>query len=219
MRVRLWTGSTEEARRQFAIEGRSTDGKWCARAFLDVDRERQLAITRLEMWPDDTDVVTGAKPQTGLSGDALRHLPLGRWMVEALAQLTDEDLLAKTGAGYDPMLKELGYENASADRKEWARRVSEEARSIPLRRRGRRGYPDDHYRRIALAYLELQRQGVSRGIQQQLAEQEGRPWQTIRDWVRIATEKGFLGPGSKGKAGRMPGPNLYDDGSSDGGER
>ena len=58
-------------------------------------------------------------------------------------------------------------------------------------RRGRRGYPDDHYRRIALAYLDLQRQGVSRGIQKRLAEQEGRPWQTIRDWLRIATEKGF----------------------------
>jgi hypothetical protein len=204
MRVRLWSGDLLEARTGFAIEGRSLDGHWCARAFLGVDPEQHLGITRLEVWPD----TPGAQPQGSLDGRVLRGLPLGRWLAEAHSRLADEETLAATGSGYDPMLEEMGYSGASQDRKEWARRVAEEARSVTLRR-GRRGYPDDHYRRIALAYLDLQRQGVTQGIQQRLAEQEQRQWQTIRDWVHIATKKGFLTPGSRGRAGRMPGPNLY----------
>lgn len=209
MKVRLWPGPTDEARTGFAIEGRSPDGNWCVRAFLAVDQDQHLAITRLESWPFDTAVVMGAAPHVGLGGDDLRRFPLGRWVAEALAQLADENLLAATGSGYDPMLEKLGFTGASEKRKAWARQVAEEARSVTLRR-GRRGYPDDHYRRIALAYLDLQQQGVYRGIQKRLAEQEGRPWQTIRDWLAIATEKGFLTKGSKGRAGRMPGPRLYE---------
>jgi hypothetical protein len=209
MKVRIWGGPPREAQTGFAIEGRSPDGNWCARAFLAVDQDQHLAITRLELWPFDTAVVMDAAPRIGLGGDDLRRLPLGRWLSEALAQLADENLVGKTGAGYDPLLEELGYTAASAERREWARQVAGEAQSVKLRR-GRRGYPDDHYRRIALAYLDLQRHGVSRGIQKRLAEQEGRPWQTIRDWLRIATEKGFLTKGTKGRAGRMAGPHLYE---------
>ena len=117
MKVRLWLGPTEEARTGFAIEGRSQDGNWCARAFLGVDRDQHLAITRLEVWPFDTAVVAGAAPQVGLGGDDLRRFPLGRWLSEALAQLADENLVATTGSGYDPMLEKMGYTAASEERK------------------------------------------------------------------------------------------------------
>ena len=208
--------STEEARTALAIEGLSTDGTWCARAFLTVDRGQHLTISRLEIWPSSTAIMgMGASLPSGLSGDALRHLPLGKWLAEALGQLTDQDFVARTGSGSEPMLEAMGYTNASAERVAWARQVSEQAQSLALRRRGRRGYPDDHYRRIALAYLDLQRQGVARGINQKLAKQESRQPETFRDWLSTATKKGFLSPGKQGRAGRVAGPLLYDDGSSE----
>jgi hypothetical protein len=108
------------------------------------------------------------------------------------------------------MLEQLGYGAAvSEERRRWAQRVADEARSVTLRR-GRRGYPPDFYRGVALDYLALQDQGVSRGIQKRLAQERGVPWETVRDWVHGATKRGFLGPGQKGKAGRAPGPHLYE---------
>lgn len=208
MQVRIWLEDQDEARSGFAIEGRSTDGRWCARAFLAVDQDQHLTIMRLELWPSSTAIVTGAPLPSGLSGDVLRQLPLGRWLAEARGQLTDPDFVARTGSGYNEILEQMGYTSASTEREEWARRVSQQTHSTMLPR-GRRGYPDDHYRRIALAYLDLQREGVSRGIQQRLAEQEGRQPETIRDWLHIATKKGFLSPGKRGRAGRVPGPYLY----------
>jgi hypothetical protein len=203
--------STDEARTSFAIEGLSTDGKWCARAFLAADQDRHLAIARLELWPSSTTIVgMGAPVPAGINGDTMRHLPLGRWLAEAFGQLTDAEFLARTGSGYDPLLEAMGHTDTSAERIAWARQVADAVQAVPLRRRGRRGYPDDHYRRIALAYLDLQQQGVSRGIQHRLAEQERKQPETIRDWLHIATKKGFLTPGKQGRAGgRHAGPNLY----------
>lgn len=198
--------ATEEGRTPLAFEALSPDGQWVARGFVRADADGHLAVYRLEVFPADVYTVGVGD---GLSSDDLRALPLGRWLEQTLATLTDEALLAQTGAGYDAILSEMGYEQPSAERKAWAHALAEEARSVRLRR-GRRGYPEDHYRRIALAYLELQRQGVGRGIQQRLAEQEDRPWQTIRDWIHGATERGFLTPGKPGRAGRLPGPRLYE---------
>jgi hypothetical protein len=84
-------------------------------------------------------------------------------------------------------------------------------------RRGRRGYPDDHYRRIAFDYLALQQErGTSRGLLEALAEkvrtEESTPArETIRDWVHEARRRGFLSPTTPGRGGATPGPNLYID--------
>ncbi len=207
--VRVVTdGVGSEGRRRLALEARTPDGDWCVRAHLGADDRGQLAITRLELYPYDISVATGGSPRSGISGSSLRELPLGRWIAQAFAILIDEDKVAQTGAGYDDMLAELGYTDAGENRKAWARQVAEEAHSVPLRR-GRRGYPDDHYRRIALAYLDLQAQGVSRGIQLRLAEQEHVAVETIRDWLHLATKKQLLSPGTPGRAGRTPGRRLY----------
>lgn len=88
-----------------------------------------------------------------------------------------------------------------------ARRAASLAAQQPLNR-GRRGYGPNHYRRIALRYLELVSEG-RRNVLVALAAEEGRPRETVRDWVRRATELGFLSPGKQGRAEARPGPNLY----------
>jgi hypothetical protein len=71
-----------------------------------------------------------------------------------------------------------------------------------------RGYPIDHFRRIAIRYLELVAEG-RRDVAKALAEEEGIKRETARGWLRKATTLGMLGPGRPGHAGREPGPNLY----------
>jgi hypothetical protein len=173
------------------FEGRSVDGRWRCYGRLAVDSAGRLLISHLEIQPwvfgDDCD----------LSTDTMRKFPLGRWKSEVHAILSDESKWLSTG--------EVA---STVEGRAWARTQAENAKELTLDR-GPKGYPDDHYRRIALAYLDLQSQGVSRGIVRRIAEDEGRQWQTIRDWLHRATELGFLSRGAQGRAGRTPGPNLY----------
>jgi hypothetical protein len=77
-------------------------------------------------------------------------------------------------------------------------------------KRGRTGYPDTHYRRIARRYLELVngQPPVTRGVLQVLAAEEERPVETVRTWIHQARQRRFLSPGERGRAGGMPGPLL-----------
>lgn len=109
----------------------------------------------------------------------------------------------------------------TSEEKQRARALAEAAAGLTLRR-GRTGYPDDHYRRIALRYLDLQREGIGRGINKRIAELETKHLgrhvarETARDWISGATKRGFLAPGKQGRAGREPGPNLYRPNEQDG---
>ena len=76
------------------------------------------------------------------------------------------------------------------------------------RRRGRPGLPDDHYKRIALEYLELFAAGYRRGILDELACRHKRPKQTVRDWVHRARELDYLTKGKQGRAGAKRGHRL-----------
>jgi hypothetical protein len=92
------------------------------------------------------------------------------------------------------------------------------ARYAPRPRPGRPGYPDEHYRFIAIRYITLAREGRSRGIRGLLAaEMSGRlgvhiAENTIGEWLHRARELGFLAPGQRGKVVSEPGPRLYGDG-------
>jgi hypothetical protein len=93
----------------------------------------------------------------------------------------------------------------------WVRKVAEEAKR-PLRR-GRKGYPNEHYRWIAVRYLEIVGTGRRDVLKALATEEEARlgrpvPRETVRDWVRKATELGYLAPGKRGRASARPGPNL-----------
>lgn len=181
------------------IKARSTDGAWCCTAFLRLTTDRRWIIASYTVSPW-SDMPTG-----GATTSTARRLPLARWLAVAHARLPEMgDWLDKgklpSGAPTRIMPQHVKR----------ARRLADLARGAELQR-GRKGYPPDHYRRIAFEYLDLQAQGVGRGIQKRLAEQQDPPrqWQTIRDWLARATEFGFLTPGTPGRAGRNPGPNLY----------
>jgi hypothetical protein len=102
--------------------------------------------------------------------------------------------------------------NVTVEDVEHTKKLAAAAAQRPLNR-GRHGYPDDHYRRIALRYLKLveERRDVLVALAQEESEGLGRdvPRETVRDWVRRATELGFLLPGTPGRASKRPGPNLY----------
>jgi hypothetical protein len=172
------------------IEGRSIDGRYRCLADLAVIDGR-LSITRLELAPWTFGGAT-------IGTDALRQIPLGRWLTLAYSILQDETLWQQTG--------ELGN---TASGRSAAHKLAGLHRGAEPVRRGRPGYPAAFYRDVALRYLELQSQGVGRGVQQQIAEERSVPWPTVRDWLHKATVLGFLSPGSPGRAGRRPGPNLH----------
>lgn len=140
----------------------------------------------------------------GIQSATLRDVRLG----EILNVV--RSLLAR-GPGFvaDLEARGFGVVDGFEDRRTRAIAAAEASRGVALKR-GRGGYPDDHYRRIALLYLDLQNKKWSKGILKEMARLENRPWQTIRDWVSRAGELEFLSEGTPGKAGREPGPRLYD---------
>jgi hypothetical protein len=83
-------------------------------------------------------------------------------------------------------------------------------------KRGRTGYGDEHYRRIARRYLEIASGPDGRRVLKVLAENEGVPRETVRDWVRKATRLGFLAPGTQGRAEARPGQKLNTKEENDG---
>lgn len=99
----------------------------------------------------------------------------------------------------------------------WARRDIEEmieAPSDPTPKPGRPRLSDELLRDVAIAYLEEQARG--RGVLRRLAERFNRPEPTLRDWVRLARVRQWLGPAPKqGRGGGGPGPRLLTANSED----
>lgn len=170
-----------------------------------------------------------ATPAGGVSSTLLRSIPTGGLLTVLRAQVVS--LLAMwpaTAADTDmeevppplpsPMTLAaaqslLPAHQAYANR---SLRLAAEAVDETAPKRGRKGYPEDHYKRIALAYLELQNRGFGQGILTELAHQESLrrgnkvPRETVRTWVYLARYRyQFLTPGTRGQAGAMPGPRLY----------
>jgi hypothetical protein len=130
------------------------------------------------------------------------------------------DLLAEVRAalmlrGYGRLIYvQTGKPVHSPQQETRARKIAEAAEQTELAR-GRRGYGDAHYRRVAFAYLDRMAQGQHRGVLAALAAAEserlGRsvPIETMRTWINQARRRGFLGPGEPGRASATPGPRLY----------
>ena len=173
------------------LVGRSSDGKWRCIAHLGFTDRNELVAYRLEVRPWGDEVV-------GLGTDALRNLPLGRWLTNAHSWLAGP---VAEWARDPEKLKHLRQET---------RRLAE---STPPRR-GPKGFGEAYYRRLAVEYLELQAKGLSRGIREELAYRETKRQKkevtvlNIRDALTKATELGYLTKGTRGRAGRGAGPNL-----------
>jgi hypothetical protein len=151
-------------------------------------------------------------PEVEVTSTAMRDINFGTIRERACGALALKqdvfDAVTKTeGLAADELAALVGWNE------QWIRDVAAEAQRVPLRR-GRPGYPEEHYRWIALRYLALIKEG-RRDVLKALAAEEGRrlsrevPRETVRDWVRKATELKFLAPGKQGRASARPGPDLY----------
>ena len=140
----------------------------------------------------------------------VEHFPIGRKTARmevtgtVLRGVNLGEIRSHAVAGLEGVLIARELFRVEAQRMEPARRVVSEARK---RKRGRPGFPDEHFERIALRYLELLHEG-RRDVLVALAQEENRPRETVRDWVRKATERGYLAPGKPGRAEARPGPKL-----------
>lgn len=130
-----------------------------------------------------------------VTGTVLRGVPLARIRDIARSRVTTAASVREAAGDY------FGPEDV-----EWARKAAREASKLPLRR-GRTGYPREHYRRIALRAGELADE--RRDVVVALAEEEQRSYDAIKRQLVRAREFGFLPPTTQGRADFTPGPNLY----------
>lgn len=75
---------------------------------------------------------------------------------------------------------------------------------------GRAALSDELLRSVAVAYLAETAPGQPTGAVKRIAQEFGRPDETIRSWIARARKAGWLGPSVKGRAGAEPGPRLRD---------
>jgi hypothetical protein len=178
---------------------------WLISGVLRRTEEGPPILSELSVEPGSEDVVE-------VTGTVLRGIPVA---------IIRERVLGWPGpiAKTREIMAATGGWNVTAEDVKRAKRVAAAAARQPLNR-GRRGYPHDHYRRIALRYLALleERRDVLVGLAQEESDLLGKavPRETVRDWVRRATELGFLVPGTPGRASNRPGPNLYKKEEDDG---
>ena len=125
---------------------------------------------------------------------------------------TAERLLLR-GPEWLDVVEKLGLASPTQEEKRQATEMAKLAR--PGKRRGRKGYSEAFYRRIAIEYLALTQRGFRGGLYDELArlvgERLGRPVasSTIKSWVRRARELGLLPlEGKQGRISTRPGPNL-----------
>lgn len=164
------------------------DEPWLVRGLLRTsDAAPALTRVSIEHLTDPGREVTGA---------VVQRLPLARIRDTARAWLEPQELIADVLAARWPI---------SPEQKRWARRVTAEA-SKPLRR-GRGGYPPEHYMRIAIRAVKLFEDG-RRDVLARLSQEENKPYQTVRDWISRARSLGFLEPTKQGRSDFRPGPNL-----------
>lgn len=150
-------------------------------------------------------------PEGGITSTLCQRIPVG-----TLLEAARRSLLVQPWARF-----QLLGESSTEEEQRWAVEAHQKASGGKGTQAGPSGYGDEFYERIARTYLELQEEGVSRGILHHIAEREseiqGREVDptNVRDWVHKARKLDFLGPGTQGKAGRNPGPRLREKGEGE----
>jgi hypothetical protein len=177
------------------------DQPWLVRGTLRAAEEGPLTLAHIG-------VEHLFDPGVEVTNEVLRHVPAATIRDRANAWLRNHDV------GLDALA--IVGRVTPAERR-WAQRAAAEAAKAPLRR-GRQGYPADHFRGIALRAVELFEVEGRRDVIQALADERDKPYQTVRDWVRRARapEYGFLNPVTQGRTDFRPGPNLYRKDEDDG---
>jgi hypothetical protein len=179
-------------------QGRIQFQGWLAIGYLGHASSGRVVIKQLALEP-----AGDSGPDLDVTGTLLRSFRPDELIARAKAQLID------TPGALD-VAERLGLASPSAEER---RRTEEAAVAAGKdeRRRGRRGYPESHYRRVALDHLELLESGMTRGLHKELGNRYGVSAERMRDWVQRASELEFLTGGEKqGRAGRQAGPRLYE---------
>lgn len=138
-----------------------------------------------------------------VTGTVIRGVSLAGIRKKALSLIRKRPVLLN-------LLVEAEWE-IPADRLARARHLAERATDLPLKR-GRAGYPDDHYRWVAFRCIHLQ--GATRRVLAGLVEEGSArydrrvSYEAARDWVSGARARGFLAPTKQGRTDFRPGPNL-----------
>jgi hypothetical protein len=160
-----------------------------------------LALTTGRLTLGELAIAPYTPGESALTGETLRRISLSTIIARAHAEIASRADLAT-------LSRRFQWTNAPSDQEHEVLTQLTKRAAAGQPNRGRPSLGDAHYARIARAYLQKQAAGHGRGILQALAQQEGRPHQTVRDWVAGARKRGFLTPGTPGRAGALPGPRL-----------
>lgn len=141
--------------------------------------------------------------------ELLKFVNAGRALVTESARFWTPEALAEVEERYGIEVQGPGPEVVRAARK----RIKQAARRTPRSR----GLGDDHYRRVALAAIELSERRVKPegGILEALKVAESKrlgrdiPIETVRTWLKVARDRKFLAPGERGRASFFAGSELY----------
>lgn len=128
-----------------------------------------------------------ASPEGVVTAAMVNRIPVGR-IVGSLQTLLALDKARREGPG--------GPETKQAPKSE------------KQRHGGKPRVTDEQLRNLAEAYLTETAEGKPARPLARIAEQFGRPEETVRTWLARARKEGWLAPGVKGRAGGEPGPKL-----------
>jgi hypothetical protein len=179
-----------------------------------INRGKGLEVAELELFrldwgyedgqADDPDDEPVPEPESLITSDLLRKIPLGTIVARAQATLAQEDWrdegvtqLGLTGPRDIPTENLLPTELAA---------LEHAAASATSMTRGRPSLPDDLLAEVAHRYLREAAAGP--GLTRRLSAHFDRPEPTIRDWISAARRRGFLSEATPGRRAAAPGPML-----------
>src|SRR5215207_2159998 len=175
------------------------EGDWC-----EWRQDPALPVTvlvRVTADPGGRLVLTGLRVDGAPTAELLRSIPVGRIEAAANAQLSvvDDAIVpaAPPGRQDAPTAREPQLSNAGWEAPDPVRAVLRRTHTPPAPTGARR--PDDFYRDIARAYLDLAQSSARPAAE--LAEANRVPATTAHRWIKEARRRGFLPPGRPGKAG------------------
>lgn len=159
-----------------------------------------LVIGSLSIAPHQRSAREATDVALGVTGELLRALAPAKILADAVTYLR------RTTHWLD-VAESQGHPAAPEAQKRALARVAG-SRTRPAR------VSDDELAGIAARYVQLFRRGVRRPLPQ-IAAEFGLSHPQARDRVHRARQRGYLSPGTQGKAGAEPGPRLLERQQSD----